>query len=220
MYPNTLPPQAPVGMPPEPVTPVPPIAPPPVPEVAKKSSPLTTIAFVLLGVAALAVAAYFIGTFAANKKVAKETPTPIAILSPTPTPDPTANWKTYTSDKYKFSFKYPPTLTIEINEVDTSNYVQIIFNKSLSDSFTIKASIKYPENQPKFLLDTQPIGTEVIDSNVWSVFKLTNNSGLQLEKSEVLYSIIYPDSIKNLIDQILSTFKFLDASSTPSATGK
>jgi hypothetical protein len=140
-------------------------------------------------------------------------------VSPTPTAtaDPTANWKTYINDKYKFSFKYPSTLLMEINEVDTSNYVQLIFNKSLEDSFTVKASIKYPANQSKHLLDTQPIGTKVFDSNVWSVFELTNNSGLQLEKNEVLYSIIYPDSTKTLVDQILSTFKFLGASPTPSA---
>lgn len=35
------------------------------------------------------------------------TPTPQILIPPT---DPTANWKTYTSAKYDYEFKYPPTL--------------------------------------------------------------------------------------------------------------
>ena len=137
----------------------------------------------------------------------QNTPSP----TPTATTDPTANWKTYTNDAYKFSFKYPGDLNIENNQVDTSNYIQLIFNKSLTDSFTIEASTKYPVNQPKYLLDTQPIGTKNINGYDWGLFKLPNNSsGTQIEINSVLYSIIYPTENEAGIDQILSTFKFLD----------
>ncbi|KKR70855.1 MAG: Kielin/chordin-like protein [Candidatus Woesebacteria bacterium GW2011_GWA2_40_7b] len=133
---------------------------------------------------------------------------------PTPTsevtPDPTANWKTYVNSAYKLSFRYPNELNIETNQVDTANYVQVIFDKSLSNSFTIKASTKYPINQPKFLLDTESTGTKNINGKLWSVFELPNGSlGMQLEENSILYSIIYPVSEGTIVDQILSTFQFI-----------
>lgn len=136
------------------------------------------------------------------------TPTPSS-QSPSPTLDPAANWKTYTNDTYKLSFKYPSNLNIEINQVDTANYVQVIFDKSSNNSFNIKASVKYPINQPKFLLDTESTGTKNINGKLWSVFELPNGSlGMQLEENSILYSVIYPVSEGTVVDQILSTFQF------------
>ena len=138
---------------------------------------------------------------------------------PVATADPTANWKTYTNDTYKLSFRYPSNLSIDINQVDTANYVQVIFNKSLSDSFTVKASTKYPTNQPKYLLDTQATGTKNINGYNWNLFKLSDiDSGMQFEINSVLYSIIYPSSNEVEIDQILSIFKFSDATTSASPT--
>lgn len=100
---------------------------------------------------------------------------------------------------------------IEIHQVDTSNYVQVIFDKSLSSSFTVKASTKYPPNQPRYLLDTESVGTKNINGKLWSLFELPGGSlGMQLEENLTLYSIIYPVSEKAIVDQILSTFKFTE----------
>jgi len=50
----------------------------------------------------------------------KTSPPPISQVSPsptpenpTPTPDPTANWKTYTNEKYGYTFKYPSSFDLK-----------------------------------------------------------------------------------------------------------
>lgn len=121
----------------------------------------------------------------------------------------TADWKNYENKKYKFSLNYPASQNIEVNEVNNDNYIQLIFDKSSTGSFSIKASIGYSVNQSKYLLDTESIGTKNINGQLWSQFKLPNNyQGLQLEKNAILYSITYPTSKEIEVAQILSTFKF------------
>ena len=171
----------------------------------------------LFVVASLSIVAFLYYQNQQLKSMIASYQTPVASPTPVATNDPTEDWKTYTNDIYKFSFKYPGDLSIDINQVNTSNYVQVILNKSLPDSFTVEASIKYPVNQPKYLLDTLPIGTKNINGYNWSLFKLSNDSsGVQLEVNSVLYSIIYPTENEAEIYQILSTFKFLGT--TPTST--
>lgn len=142
--------------------------------------------------------------------VATTEPTAGSVATDSSEVDPTADWKMYQSTDLGFTFKYPNNLTLETNQVDSSNYTQLIFNKNVSDSFTIKASTKYPVNQPKYLLDTESTGNKSINGETWSTYVLSVDSGLQLEKNNVLYSVIYPNSKLALIDQILSTFKFVN----------
>lgn len=121
----------------------------------------------------------------------------------------TANWKTYTNDSYKITFQYPPNLEMEINQVYSRNYIEFIFDKNSPNPFTIKASTKYPANQTKYLIDTGPYGSRNIGDNVWDMYSLSLDEGLQLEKNNVLYSVIYPPSRETTVNQILSTFQFL-----------
>ena len=44
--------------------------------------------------------------------------------SPTPTPDPTANWKTYISQKFGFSIKYPSSWVVK-NNLSQDPYIYI-----------------------------------------------------------------------------------------------
>ncbi len=118
--------------------------------------------------------------------------------------------KTYTSDEYKFSVQYPSDLSMEINNVDTANYVQLIFNKTSNAAFDISASSNYPINQPKYMNDTVSTGKKNINGISWSLFQLPNKYiGLQNEKNSILYSITYPTSEEEKLQQILSTFKIL-----------
>lgn len=135
-------------------------------------------------------------------------PTPIS------TTPPTTNWKTYTNVSYKITFEYPSNIEIEINQVDSRNYIEFIFDKNSPNPFTIKASIKYPANQTKYLIDTGPYGSRKIADNVWDTYSLSLDEGLQLEKNNVLYSVIYPPSRETIVNQILSTFQFLEQSQT------
>lgn len=63
-----------------------------------------------LGVIGVGLAIGIGGYLLGSNKTQTQAPPVISQISPTPTPDPTANWKTFTSQKYGFSVKYPANL--------------------------------------------------------------------------------------------------------------
>ncbi len=151
-------------------------------------------------------------------------PTTIPTLLPTAEPsskpvattkataDPTSNWKTYKNDQYGMSFKYPSSLKLEvenINPVDSGNYILLTFDRAVFvDSFTIKISANAPR-RPTILMETEPYATKKLGSYSWYMYMLSADSGLQMEKNNILYSVIYRNR-EELIFQILSTFKFVN----------
>jgi hypothetical protein len=90
----------------------------------KKSSALTISLAIVLSAAVFGYIGYWYGS-SKNKTTATPTPTVTAttsaVASATTTTDPTASWKTYTSDSYGISFKYPSNWTLK---EDTSKSCQ------------------------------------------------------------------------------------------------
>ncbi len=80
------------------------------------------------GVAAVALLAlgYFVGLKGANFNNLNLGNVPFVSSPPTPIPpqsaDPTANWKTYVDSQKRFSFQYPPTMSVEENKTTHSIY--------------------------------------------------------------------------------------------------
>lgn len=145
------------------------------------------------------------------KEIKKLKTEELTTQTPSPTPDPVVNWKTYTNEKYRFSFNYPSDLPIDENSVESEGYLQLIFNKSvLPNNFIITARTKYLPNDVKNLHDSKPVDSLYVNSNKWGIFMLSAEDGFQIEKNKVLYTIIYPNSKKAAVDQIIYTFKFLD----------
>ncbi len=179
---------------------------------------------------ALAGGAYYFGyDHGWEKSISSQTSqTPQPTPSPSSTVDETANWKTY-SGRY-FSFKYPTTWSTAISTTDQSDiggYSQVleITNSRISPNAVFEVTYRnysYAENvqqhadwkaekltvggkeATRFQTDgsgeTLPKGYSVITV----VIKGSDNTS---------YSIIFngdrKDITDSLIDQILSTFKFI-----------
>jgi hypothetical protein len=92
----------------------------------------------------LAVVAYVFGAKFINPQ---PTSTPVAVVTPSPTPDPTANWKTYTNQKYFYSFKYPQSYTVGQNGVNSptpemvENVVAYELNSTSIDAPAMSVSV-------------------------------------------------------------------------------
>ena len=156
---------------------------------------------------------------------------------PTPTPDPTANWKTYTSTESAYSFKYPNdwdtqkvgekdlmiapkeiveqvrntkggfgggvflTLMIHEDYKPSSNWFNSDETKQVTSADFIVANSPATKYILKFTADVPgtPLGSIITD--------------VVTEKNGKSYAIELLDSSrKQVYDQILSTFKFLDTS--------
>lgn len=81
--------------------------------------------------------AYYLGTM---KKVPTPTPPSSPTASSTPnTSDETKNWKTYTNNRYKFSFKYPASLTVRTDSND--NFIGFLENPKENSTQALWISI-------------------------------------------------------------------------------
>ncbi|MFH0863746.1 MAG: hypothetical protein V1858_01470 [Candidatus Gottesmanbacteria bacterium] len=118
------------------------------PETPPKSgtccSPKTKILLLALGAIGLIVISS-LGTFLFIKSQTTQKPSlqEISIVSPTPTAlDETANWKTYTNNKYSFSFKYPNGFLLEeTTGSDNKNLLNVSITKLDSNN---KTDLEYP----------------------------------------------------------------------------
>ncbi len=152
--------------------------------------------------------------------------------APTPTPigDPTTNWNTYTNEQYKISFRYPNDLII--NDIQDSprgiNNSNVIIGLSLIDPKTHVVKIMFTIHKSNKITDLPPnvgdgIVTKVNDLEITTY--ATSGAFIPDQKfiritgeDRKIYQFSYTQSLKDpkLIDQILSTFKFLDkATSIP-----
>ena len=230
---------------PVPTETVPP-ATPPVPEEIKKGSggSLIKVGVVLLILALLAVGAYMFGNFITNKKVTS-TPSPVSsqvlVETPTPTPDLITDWKTYINSVHNITFKYPQSW--DITEKEGQKEGEKVYNTQViltKDNAKIQMYFNLDgigglgqtyQGQP-FNLDGNSlfrfVKTNIYDNTqvVGISTSLTNTLGV-FEVAGKTYSITltYPvndsqsetgDSLEKEFDQILSTFEFIEATSSTS----
>jgi hypothetical protein len=149
--------------------------------------------------------------------------TPAPVTSPTPGVD-TLNWKTYTNDAYGFSFKYPGndwdySQTNFAGSLNTYKFASrgnklITINIAIDSSWNGKGGIE--KTQPNSTLGGLP------------AYRISNPAG-QNPPSEIVYvenkgkvltiDLNYQDqsSLVQEFNQILSTFKFINPTASPSA---
>lgn len=161
------------------------------------------------------------------------TPTPTIIKLPTPTPDPTANWKTYTNNSLGIYFKYPQNYILKqtsaeqtifsIESSDKSSFQLLIYknsnNLSLKDYESkntgksgMGPNVYYPnaklvkfENMEAYYEEKEISCFSKCGSYVW-----TNKDNIY----KLMGSIQNKPDQKQILDQILSTLKFLSPSPT------
>jgi len=149
-------------------------------------------------------------------------PTASPTLLPTPTTDPTANWSTYSSDKYGFKFRYPPSLLMKSLTITPDQGIPIHF--ALGERLEIVVrDPKLPEEE----ITRNWINTEVISINGLKILKEQSQTSAiggnppylthiqyMIELPRANLFIVYTEPSENdykqfslILDQILSTFE-------------
>lgn len=121
---NTIPIQNPVPEQP-PVTPLPPVEKP-----KPKFPTAIIIGIIIFLLIAGSAAGFYVFKQQKSKTVVKPAPSVIPGMtrnSVSPTPDPTANWKTYANNKYNFSIKYPPNITLDDKAIKYGTAEHLVF---------------------------------------------------------------------------------------------
>lgn len=158
----------------------------------------------------------------------QSTPTPVLTISPTPTllADPTADWKTYTDDILKFSFKHPSKFSIEIQPKDDGRGISYLFAPNYISILNVLT--KYSIDDTKYFMNTTSSGNVIIGDYSWKTYFLPKGSPegtvgtgepifiLQTEINKKLVTFISYNqtNITEEQSQILSTFKFIDTSTS------
>lgn len=154
-------------------------------------------------------------------------------VPPTLTVDETADWKTYVNTKFGFEIKYPTYFKTQASDTETGTSEATSTSRSLylyDSKDTAMYEMQYLSIQDKLYDNITP--------SSWKEYTESRNSNLQIEKyglvlktdygdknvyrtkhnSKIIYFITSGDQKKqSLINQILSTFQFLEKS-TPSPT--
>lgn len=135
------------------------------------------------------------------------TPTPI------PTVDPTANWKTYTSAKYKYSFKYPPNWIMDPDKQMPDEIVNISKDLNSLSIYAGLAFTKAPEGKARS--KRREIKIARIDAvgeyydGLYELISFTEKK--TVNTISLRYAMgSYSEDFENRFDQILSTFKFTE----------
>ena len=216
----------------------------PVVEKPKKSSPILIIAIILALVAVLAVVAYVFGaklliqspkqiacTLEAKicpdgSSVGRTGPNCEFAACPTPTPDLTANWKIFIHPIYKYQFKYPSQWSAMISQNAKANTIFGLNATSQSGVGGVEVREISTDPQDFHTLTQSKVSESVpVTINGISGYKMKysnvlNGTDFVFRNSDGLIYNIYINSENPedliIFDQILSTFKFIEA--TPAAT--
>lgn len=180
--------------------------------------------WIIVGALVMVIAggAYIFGRSTSSKL----SPTPVVSQTPQPTPAPsssdeTANWKTYTNKLLKVEFNYPSNFSFkeDSNRGTSATTIQDTVRFKFNDKEFVFEKISSDGNVPPY---AQTNTTQVFNGITWKVLTPDKNakycdagdcSGITpsyyLFKDSYQYSFYYySDSLKQTIEQILSTFKF------------
>jgi hypothetical protein len=148
------------------------------------------------------------------------TQTPTPTLIPTPTVAPiNASWKRFTSTKYGYTFQYPETYTAGVtNQTDPKILEFIVINPaSASSAAVMNITLSYSTRTYAEALALNSTAAESITvAGVPGSRKVVRNS-----QNQVSVHVIFPDdnrsvtfvakdNYKDVLTQILSTFKFVN----------
>jgi len=204
-----------------------------IPSKSKKTKKFLVLGLILLLIIAGAGGAYF---YLKNQKSKTQDITSEVPTSPTPTPDPTADWETYTNTDIGYLLKYPSTwfeidgYIYDNKKPSPDNGIAICFyptDITITDLDVLLDSIleEYVnmEGDPPFR--SYETKSKITLNNNYEVLIITGSG--YTRASFISYLIVDPVSKKNvhisfssppneidqykpIIDQILSTFEFLD----------
>lgn len=154
-----------------------------------------------------------------EKIIEVPTDTPLPTAEPTPTVAPiTASWKRYTSKGNGYTFLFPETYTTTIlpqSDLKISEFV-VVNPASSSPSAVMDISVSYSTRtyEQALALSTAP-AEAVIYGGVTGSRKVMQNSQGEISVHIILpdqknsITFVAKDKYKDLLYQILSTFKFL-----------
>jgi hypothetical protein len=232
-----IPVSSPIPSAPPPVAPVspPPSAPVP-PAIKKETSPILLAILGLLIVAGVAFAGLTLwqkGFLSSILSLGKPSPTPTLAPGPTPTPDPTANWETYTNAEFEYSIKCPLDSghKVEMKNGDGKKFPylqEICFQGGNQVRVSVFKMIDFNGFSKEYIEnENSGASLEVVDFKEFEIggqksisYKTKNKAG-QIE-ANIVEIMAKKDNIKIFIrgfsdsyfNQILSTFKFLDQTSS------
>ncbi len=189
---------------------------------------------VVILVAAVAAGAYYLGR-GTTKPSPSPSPSAMQDASPAPTgAGETADWKTYTSQKFNYSLKYPPNFALKEEEGAQGFSIHYLGRTNFSDQTPDSTTSFGIEIEPVDLAQTiKAIKLEIQHTSVgWQLkeekkWKIGGHEGVRLEyeSSAIVdkitifvvangtysYKITFQHSPSDSsADSILSTFKFLD----------
>jgi len=197
------------------------------------------VQFIILGIVVLAVVAagaFYVGKQTATPKpqpqsqVVTSQPSPTPTSSPAPTiTDETANWKTYTDNERGFLLKYPPDwdnafdycstpVNANSNELSANCIKTVIFTSDIPSEnadlgrdlvLTSTTNIKISGYNAKREIFSLPDDNTPDTYQVW-IYKNNKPFILWLSYIGVNTSKKQADAFVNILNKILSTFKFLD----------
>ncbi len=195
---------------------------PQIPEVKKDNHWVTILAMALFVLTSLSVVAFLYYQNQALKKMLASYQTPVSSPTPTATANPTASWKTYTYDKYGYSFKYPSEYTVE-ERVPGFLVVTSPGETAAQAGISVDSRLQGPHssysNAKKVITTTNDLTVSKTASG-WEIFQGMGKDGM-LKGIEFRFGIapyktgaiavetLANTQYVNVFDQILSTFHFL-----------
>lgn len=221
-----------------PVVPVPNVEQP----IPKKSFPLKWILIIALLAGIVFAGIYLIFKSQSNKQTPQPTPQvsvqPAVSSIPTPISDETTNWKIYKDEKYKFQFQYPKTLylkkslkfpdqifltenDIDIDKVQEGPFALIsiaIWDKNAFQKAGYPLQEKYLKSENIVIDGVNAIKVSGIIPEEQEGLYLagTYHQEIYLSVNDKIINFVFYENPSNnikLLDQILSTFKFINTES-------